>query len=256
MENTSLNKLILAILILISSCASIEDNKSNPLTEKWKLPNQEGNGILKIKFNSEKENLSIKNYSLRISKSFPNPKFENHMQGASPLPIFIESIQYAYPIVHNAEYSHKEDLKTNEVSEYELPAGEYYASIDTTLNEDFSISPKESQSLLLKFGYEHDPLWIRSKPTKYESKECVSSFMGEEGNATWNIASCPLLVIKENQTTNINIQISKTKPTRFGIRFVKFFPGILFLAPITNWGGTYYYRDYRVELTNPISTKK
>lgn len=251
-----MNKLILIILILLFNCVSTGDNKNNPLKEKWKLPNQKEKGILKIKFNSEKDNLSIKNYSLRIAKSFPNPKFENSMIGTSPLPFFVESIQYAYPIVHNAEYSHKENLKTNQVSEYELPAGEYYASIDTTLNENFSFNPRESQSLLLKFGYEHDPLWIRSKPTKYESKDCVSSFMGEEGNATWNIASCPRLVIKENQTTNISIQISESKPTRFGIRFVKFFPGILILAPFTNWGGTYYYRNYKVELTNSIPTKK
>ncbi|MBK9503615.1 MAG: hypothetical protein IPO06_30390 [Leptospiraceae bacterium] len=89
-----------------------------------------------------------------------------------------------------------------------IKEGEYYASIDIALNEGFSFRPKESQSLLLTFGYQHDPLWIRSKPTRFE------------------------------------------------IRFLKFFLGILILAPFTNWGGTYYYRDYRVELTNPISTKK
>jgi len=239
---------IISFILFFITCSSRSVNENTPSQEIWEIPDSKNLGFLKVKFVSS-ENLTIKNYSLRISKIFPETQYESIWTSAILIPMLIYIPKNA--LVHDNEYLHQNDLKVNEANEYVLPAGEYYVSIDTSKNANFSFDPIESQQLLFSFGYQHQPNAVRSKTSEYNS-DCISYYTGKDNVlSSFNSSSCAKLVIKQNQISEIEINISDRKRTSMVTWLYKLTIGLIQLAPFTNRYGTYYYRDYNVELKNP-----
>jgi hypothetical protein len=238
------------LLLFLYNCASRKEENSNYPQIQPLVSKAERKGILKLELKS-KENIPIKNFTLRISKNFPKTKHESSVTGGSfPFPFLFESNLLAYVRIHDFEYSMKVDLKANEIYDIVIPEGEYYASIDTVENDALSFSPLNSPRILFTFGYQHKQNNVRGKISEYDL-ECVSYYTGDnEPNTIWNSSACPKLIIKENKITKIQISDSSRKVAKGFILFAKMVGGIILLSPFTNLNGTFFYRDYLVELIN------
>lgn len=250
--NQTKNKysILTQILLIFTflSCATNETKKDEEQKVEF-VSEQKNTGNLLIEFKN-KDTISIPNFTLRLSKKNPKNKWDTILTTGVLIPVPTDV--YAYAVIYNSDFSKKFNLKTNESYTFVLPEGEYYASIDTVQNKDFSFRPMESQLFLFTFGYQSEKYSVRGKIQEYNSN-CESYYTGNFDSVTsWNSSACGKIIIKKNKTSRIEVQVSDRNRTNGFIFFMKTI-GIFFLAPFNNIFGYYNYRNYDVQLFNPDS---
>lgn len=209
-------------------------------------------GYLSIELLGNSE-LEIRNLNLKVS-SVIDIAGKQTMFIPTPFTIMIPVQENGPPILKKTILlDSKFSLKNNNKIQFYLPESEYYASLDSLANSEFSFSPEENKVLLFTFGYRLNPK--SGTISSYDELNCFNEFKrfawAAQNNYTESTNYCKKILIQRGKETKIRITFSESQPTNLSERIIKIIPGIFVLSPFTNKPGYFTKRFYSIELINP-----
>ncbi len=218
-------------------------------------------GIFSIELISEDE-LLLRNVNVRLSNTIPEITRRTVFQIRPAFRIAVPMLEEIDndPIVNmDVIKSFKHELNSNKKVSHVIKEGSYYISLDNIESDSLSFSPIESKLILFMFGYK----MFESEPTsffdfkykyriaKYENHQGCSyrrnSYNLDIDRTGKEIAECPKISIEKGKETIVRIKSSSLELNSFDDIFLKIIPGIIILAPFTNYG-YFYHRNYDIEI--------